>query len=170
MARSRDPATGSGSRGEAAERGVALIGKPANARDVVGIDRGGEFGPQVRDRHEFHRYGTVTRIVGPVLFREPPGDRALEFLFADIADIAADGVAEQMLGLDGLAPRRRRNKRKHQHGGAQVMAGRCEARIQSGGSMTSRAFAALHLKSVRPTLTLPHLHCHPIPKTDWILQ
>ena len=66
-------------------------------------------------RHELQFELLSGRAVGSGIFPKPSGGLALEFAFADIADIAADHEAEQMLGIDTLGVSASRKQRRETH-------------------------------------------------------
>jgi hypothetical protein len=91
---------------------VPLIEAPAHAGNVVSVDDAGQFGSQIWYRHVLHRQRVGAGNVGSVTLRETAGDRSLNLLFAGLADVASDGKAEQMFGIDRFGPPVGRNKRK----------------------------------------------------------
>jgi hypothetical protein len=90
---------------------LGTIFKTRNAADVVRSEVASEFYPEIPGRHELQFELLVDRSVMTGSFRKSSAGPALEFAFADTADVRADHKAEQMLGVDAFRVRARRDQR-----------------------------------------------------------
>jgi hypothetical protein len=81
----------------------------------MGRKAGSQFHPEILDGHEFQFEFLADRPVRSAIPGKSPVGPALQFAFADIADIGADHEAEQMLGIDALRANTARKQRGKTH-------------------------------------------------------
>ena len=82
------------------EAALTAVVESGHAGYVVVGDRGARPDPQVFRKRVFCLERGCDRVVGAVLFAEAPGGLGLKLSLASLADIAALGEAEHVLGVD----------------------------------------------------------------------
>src|SRR5258708_17605900 len=89
--------------GSALPSQLAAILKIGDAADIVGRKCASQLDPEVPGGQEFQLQALIDRPVAAPVFGKPSGCLALEFAFADTADVSADPKSKQMLGIDSFS-------------------------------------------------------------------